>query len=128
MEIEKGFLGNLFFFYLIYVWDVWLVVQTLILNMLKTLWEKFGAVLMITRALCVAGSALKCNHCVPRGGTRCTQTQETCGFGKDACIAARFNFPPCELTFLSASHHRQISMIYIILICSKILLTSKSHI
>uniref|UniRef100_A0A8C1QPQ6 Uncharacterized protein n=1 Tax=Cyprinus carpio TaxID=7962 RepID=A0A8C1QPQ6_CYPCA len=30
------------------------------------------------------------------GGTRCTQTQETCGFGKDACIVARFNFPPCE--------------------------------
>uniref|UniRef100_A0A8C2ACW5 Membrane attack complex inhibition factor n=1 Tax=Cyprinus carpio TaxID=7962 RepID=A0A8C2ACW5_CYPCA len=28
------------------------------------------------------------------GGTRCTQTQETCGFGKDACIVARFNFPP----------------------------------
>uniref|UniRef100_A0A9R1SJ44 Uncharacterized protein n=2 Tax=Cyprinus carpio TaxID=7962 RepID=A0A9R1SJ44_CYPCA len=32
--------------------------------------------------------------CVPQGGTCCTQTQETRGFGKDACIAARFNFPP----------------------------------
>uniref|UniRef100_A0A8C2HXB4 Uncharacterized protein n=1 Tax=Cyprinus carpio TaxID=7962 RepID=A0A8C2HXB4_CYPCA len=32
--------------------------------------------------------------CVPQVGTRCTQTQETCGFGKGACIAARFNFPP----------------------------------
>ncbi|XP_026134445.1 CD59 glycoprotein-like [Carassius auratus] len=40
------------------------------------------------------GSALKCNHCVPQGGTRCTPTQETCDSGKDACIAARFNFPP----------------------------------
>ncbi|CAM4587035.1 unnamed protein product [Leuciscus chuanchicus] len=41
-----------------------------------------------------SGSALKCHHCVPQSGTRCTPSQETCGIGKDACIAARFNFPP----------------------------------
>ncbi|XP_056127598.1 cytotoxin homolog 5-like [Rhinichthys klamathensis goyatoka] len=40
------------------------------------------------------GSALKCHHCVPQSGTRCMPSQETCGVGKDACIAARFNFPP----------------------------------
>ncbi|KAK2900461.1 hypothetical protein Q8A67_008576 [Cirrhinus molitorella] len=56
---------------------------------MKTLLVALVLVLMLNY-----GSALKCNHCVPNGGTRCTLTQETCGFGKDACIAARFNFPP----------------------------------
>ncbi|XP_053342938.1 CD59B glycoprotein-like [Clarias gariepinus] len=50
-------------------------------------------------ALCLAlmllsGSALKCNNCVPRSGGRCTNTVETCGYKKDACISARFtNYP-----------------------------------
>uniref|UniRef100_A0A672N8H0 UPAR/Ly6 domain-containing protein n=1 Tax=Sinocyclocheilus grahami TaxID=75366 RepID=A0A672N8H0_SINGR len=49
--------------------------------------------LVMMHALCVAGSALKCNHCVPQGGTRRTQTQETRGFGKDACIADSTSLP-----------------------------------
>ncbi|KTF97202.1 hypothetical protein cypCar_00018982 [Cyprinus carpio] len=40
------------------------------------------------------GSALKCHNCVPRtSGGRCVTTQETCGYKKDTCVAARFISP-----------------------------------
>ncbi|XP_016147513.1 cytotoxin 6-like [Sinocyclocheilus grahami] len=69
-----------------------------ILHQLGALIDRIMKTLLVVALVLVLvlnyGSALKCNHCVPQGGTRCTQTQETCDFGKDACIAARFNFPP----------------------------------
>uniref|UniRef100_A0AAY4EY74 UPAR/Ly6 domain-containing protein n=1 Tax=Denticeps clupeoides TaxID=299321 RepID=A0AAY4EY74_9TELE len=41
------------------------------------------------------GNALICNHCVPSSpGASCTLTKEVCTTGKDACISARFTFPP----------------------------------
>ncbi|XP_056301576.1 cytotoxin 7-like [Danio aesculapii] len=57
---------------------------------MKTLLFTSAVVLLVLNY----GSALKCHHCVPQSGTRCAASQETCGFGNDACIAARFNFPP----------------------------------
>ncbi|KAK9980226.1 hypothetical protein ABG768_013604 [Culter alburnus] len=41
------------------------------------------------------GSALKCNRCVPGSpGGRCVTTKETCGYGQDACVSARFTTYP----------------------------------
>lgn len=58
--------------------------------------------LIVTFGLCfVTASALKCNHCVPSGsGGRCTNTIETCGYKKDACVSARFTIYPC-MSFVS---------------------------
>ncbi|XP_051990507.1 cytotoxin 1b-like [Xyrauchen texanus] len=55
---------------------------------------KILLVALVLALVLADGSALKCNHCVPLSGTRCTPSQETCGFGKDACISARFMFSP----------------------------------
>ncbi|KAL7851211.1 hypothetical protein AOLI_G00215670 [Acnodon oligacanthus] len=44
--------------------------------------------------LLMSGSALKCNHCVPRPGGKCTTTTETCGFNQNACVSGMFTrFP-----------------------------------
>ncbi|XP_056600069.1 phospholipase A2 inhibitor and Ly6/PLAUR domain-containing protein-like [Triplophysa dalaica] len=49
---------------------------------------------LILALMLAQGFALKCNYCVPKSGTRCIATVETCEGGKDSCISTRLTIPP----------------------------------
>uniref|UniRef100_A0A3B4D2U2 UPAR/Ly6 domain-containing protein n=1 Tax=Pygocentrus nattereri TaxID=42514 RepID=A0A3B4D2U2_PYGNA len=51
-------------------------------------------VTLLLAMLLMSGSALKCNHCVPRPGGRCTNTMQTCGFNQNACVSGTFTKYP----------------------------------